>query len=95
MTSFTSESDSNTFAGEKIQRHIYYFFSLTTDVNRSSQNPRVPAAQSSVTGCIPGVRVHYIFASGCLFKLQIPFRLQLMATLNEGDKRQMWEFIRV
>ena len=94
MTSFTSESDSNTFAGEKIQRHIYYFFSLTTDVNRSSQNPRVPAAQSRVNDCIPGVRVHYIFASGCLFKL-IHFRLQSMATLNEGDQYQMWEFIRV
>ena len=47
MRGLTSESDSNTFfAGEETQRHFsYYFFSLTTDINRASKNPRVPAAQ--------------------------------------------------
>jgi hypothetical protein len=61
MASFTSESDSNTFAGEEMQRHLsYYFFSLTTDMNPASQNPRVPAAWDGLTGYVPGVCVHYI-----------------------------------
>lgn len=30
------------------------------------------------------------FASVCL---SVPFRLQLMANLKEGDQEQMWEFI--
>ena len=61
MTSFTSESNSNPFAGEEMQRHLsYYFFSLTTDVNRVSQNPLVPAAQSvNLNTGVPGVRVHF------------------------------------
>ena len=46
MTGLTSESDPSTFSGEEMQRHLsYYFFSLTTDINRSSKNPRVPAAK--------------------------------------------------
>ena len=47
MQGLTSESDSNTFfAGEETQGHLsFYFFSLTTDINRASKNPRVPAAQ--------------------------------------------------
>ena len=45
MTSLTSESDSNTCAGEERHHLSYYFFSLTTDINRASKNPRVPAAQ--------------------------------------------------
>ena len=94
MASLISESDSTTFTSEEMQRHLsYYYFSLTTDMNRVSQNPRVPTAQRDmVTGCAPGVRVHYFFASGCL---SIPFRLQVMATLEEGDQLQMWEFIRI
>jgi hypothetical protein len=73
-----------------MQRHLSYsFFSLTTDLNRASQNPRVPALQE---GKELGVRVHDFFTSGCLLIL---FRLQSMATLKEGDKWQMWEFIRV
>ena len=61
-------------------------------MNRVSQNPQVPAAQQGADGQSPGVRVQLFiyFASGCLL---IPFRLQLMATLKEGDQWQMWEFI--
>ena len=36
----------------------YYFFSLTTDMNLASRNPRVPAAQPNMVNT-PGVRVHY------------------------------------
>ena len=43
-----------------MQRHLLY--SLTTDMNRFSQNPRVPAAQQGIT-VKPGVRVHYYFCS--------------------------------
>ena len=76
-----------------MQRHLsYYFFSLTTDINGVCQNPRVPAAERSMTITAPGVRAHCFFASGCL---SIPFRLQSMATLEEGDQWQMWEFIRI
>ena len=58
MASFTSESNLTTFAGEEMQRHLpYYFFSLTTDVNRVSQNTLVPTAQQGAKG--PGVRFHY------------------------------------
>ena len=89
MARLTSECDSNTFADE-IQYHLSYsFFSLTTDMNRDTQNPRVPAVQDGKRG-VYGVRVHYFFASGCL---SIPFRLQSMAALKEGDQWQMWEFI--
>ena len=83
MASFTSESDSNTIiAGEEQRDLSYYFFSLTTDINRASKNPQVPT----------GVRVLFFFASGCL---SIPFGVQFlrMATLKEGNERQMWEFI--
>ena len=73
-----------------MQRHFpYYFFSLTTDMNHISLNLQVPTAQQG-RSYAPGVRLHYFFASGCL---SIPFRLQLMTTLKEGDQRQMWEFI--
>ena len=93
VASITSESDSNTFAGEEMQRHLlYYFFSLTTDMNPFSPIPQVPAAKPGRRNNtnIAGVRVHYFFASGCL---SIPFRLQSMATLNLGNPWQMWEFI--
>jgi hypothetical protein len=53
---------SNTFAGEEMQLHLslsYYFYSLTTDINRVSQNPRVPAAHGGMLNSSPGVRVHY------------------------------------
>ena len=70
----------------------YYFSSLTADMNRVSQNPQVPAAQRGADGQSPGVRVLFFFASGCLSN---PFRLQVMATLKEGDPWQMWEFIRI
>ena len=72
---------------------VLFLFSLTTDINRVSQNPLVPALlQKPNRRNDPGVRVDFFFASGCL---SITFRLQTMATLKEGDQRQMWEFIRV
>ena len=44
-----------------MQLHLSYnFFSLTTDVNRVSHNPRVPTAQQGVKDS-PGVRVHYFY----------------------------------
>ena len=71
-----------------------FFFSLTTDINRVSPNPLVPAAEQQKQRPYnsPGVRIHNFFASGCK---SIPFRLQTMATLSEGDHWQTWEFIRV
>ena len=86
-----------------MQRHLsYYFFSLTTDINRASKNPRVPAARppqrnffkkrDSDDAYAPGVRVLFFLL---LAVSQSPFVLQLMATLKEGDHWQMWEFIRV
>ena len=43
-----------------MQRHLsYYFFSLTTDINRVSRNARVPAAQRGVNG--HGVCLRYFF----------------------------------
>ena len=89
MANRTSKSDSNTFAREETQHH--YSFSLTTDMNCISQNPRVPVAnQETYFGS--GVRV-YNFTS--VF-LSIPFFLQRMASLEkEGDQWQMWEFIRM
>ena len=81
-----------------MQHHfLYYFFSLTTDMNNFSRNPRVPAVQDGkpkYDPCGPGVsgvRVLF-FASG---NLSIPLRLQTMASLKEGDQRQMWEFIHI
>ena len=61
-------------------------------MNQFYQNQRVPAAQPGEDNNAPGVRVHYYFASG---RPSILFRLQLMATLREGDEWQMWEFIPV
>jgi hypothetical protein len=64
MESITSESDSSTFSGEEMQRHLSKFFSLTTDVNPASQNPRVPGSAAhrgmrfELESNIPGVRVH-------------------------------------
>ena len=77
--------------------HTIFFFSLTTDINRTSQNPQVPEAQPGFYESddlnVPGVRVLlFCFVSGCV---SIPIRLQSMATLKEGDELQMWEFIRV
>ena len=73
---------------------VGFFFSLTTDINRVSPNLLVPATEQHKPGKYndPGVRIHNFFASGCQ---SIPFRLQTMATLNEGDHWQMCEFIRV
>ena len=73
-----------------MQHHMsfyIFFFSLTTDVHHSSQNPPVPAAYY-INGVpeddrIPGVRIHNFFVFGCL---SIPFRLQSMTTLNECGK---------
>jgi hypothetical protein len=64
-------------------------------MNPLSKNPRVPAAQPAVVDnwSVPGVRVHYYFL--LLVFLSIPFRLQSMAPLKEGDQWQMWEFIRI
>ena len=75
-----------------MQHHLSYY-SLTPEMNSFSQNPRVPAVQEGQRNAIrsvPGVRVHCFFASGYL---SIPFRLQSMAPLKEGDQWQMWEFI--
>ena len=45
-----------------MQRHLSFFFSLTTDINQVSQNPLVPAApQKSITIYDPGVRVDFFF----------------------------------
>ena len=69
---------------------MLYFFSLTTDMNRFSQNLQVPAAKDgNAYGIVSGVRVHFFFDFDYL---SIPFRLQSMATLKEGDQWQMWEF---
>ena len=65
-------------------------FSLTTNMDRVSQNPRVPAAHPDRHYTAPGVRVHYF-----LLLVVCQFSFQLMATLKEGDKWQMWEFIRI
>jgi hypothetical protein len=72
---------------------ILIFFSLTTDMNRASQNLRVPAVQRDTYG-VPGVCACSFFFL-LLADLLIPFRLQSMATLKEDDQLQMWEFIRV
>ena len=89
MASLTSECDFNTFAGKEIQHTI--FFSLTTYTNPYHPNPRVPAVQNGKGG-VYGVRVHFFLAFGYL---SIPFRLQSVDELKEGDQWQMWEFIRV
>ena len=72
MASSTSESDSNTFECEEMQYHLsYYFFSLTTDVNCSAQNPQVPAVKKDIgyySAC--GVRVLFFFL---LAICQFPF----------------------
>ena len=61
MAGFTSESDSNTIiAGEEKRGLSYYFFSVTTDINRASKNPQVPEAQSEYyPGSTYGVCVHF------------------------------------
>ena len=94
MASLTSKSDSNTSGSEETQHHYIihavFFFSLTTDVNRVSLNPKVPVALG-IRGDY-GVRVHYLLLQAfCQFSL----RRQTMATLKEGDQLQMWEFIRI
>ena len=92
IASFTSESDSKHL--EAASGHTTKFFSLTTDMNRDSRNPRVPAVQpgSNLKGNALGVRVQYYFCFCLSFN---PFRLQTMANLKEGDQWQMWEFIPV
>ena len=49
--------------------YIILFFSLTTDMNRVSQNLRVPTARG-VSDYDPGVRVHYFLL---LAVCQFPF----------------------
>ena len=45
------------FVSEEMQLHLsYYFFSLTRDMNRHSQNPKVPTAKENNKND-PGVRV--------------------------------------
>ena len=69
MATLTSKSESTIFAGEKMHRHLSYdIFSLTTEMSRVSQNPRVPTAQrdSFLSSTVSAVCVHYFFASGCL-----------------------------
>ena len=89
MASFTSESDSNSFAGEMQPHWSYYFFSLTTDVNRIYQNPVVPTVTQNWYNNIK-VRAHFVLHPAVC---QFPIRLQSMVTLKEGDQWQMWEFI--
>ena len=96
LAGITSESDSNTIIASEERRDLsYYFFSLTTDINRASKNPRVPVPFCSGLNYSDrdGVRVLFFFASGCL---SIPSGLQglAMATMKEGNQSQMWEFIR-
>ena len=69
MASLTSESDSTPITGEEMQRHLsYHFFSLTTDTNRVSQNPRVPVAQQDAEQWSLGVRVHnFLLLAVCQF----------------------------
>ena len=76
MESFTSEYDSNTFTGEKMQRDLLsYFFSLTTDINRVSQKPLVPVNMQTLaptsTYCNgSGVRVDcFLLPAVCRFPL--------------------------
>ena len=60
IAGFTSESDFNTIiAGEEQRDLSYYFFSLTTDIDRASKNPQVPEASQSgfFSGLNSGVRV--------------------------------------
>ena len=94
MATFTSESDTTHLQARRCSVICHtIFFSLTTDIYRVSQNPLVPAApQKQGRYNDPGVRVHYILL---LAVLSIPFRLQSMATLEEGNEWQMWEFIRI
>ena len=61
-------------------------------MNHTSLNPRVPAVQPGSGDNAPGVRVHYFLF---LTVSYVNSRLQKMATLEEGNQRQMWEFIRV
>ena len=80
ITTSTSESDSNTLAGEEMQHHLsYYFFSLTTDMNRDSQNLRVPQAAEQDKVIIPkhsvrGVCPFFFFPAVChLTHWHLPF----------------------
>ena len=68
MASLTSESDSNTFVREMQHHHCHtVFFSLTTNMNRDSQNPRVPGVPDG-KGDIYGVRVHnFLLLAICQF----------------------------
>ena len=50
IASLTSESDSTTFAGEEMQRHVCCFFSLTMDMNRVSENSRLGAWGATIHG---------------------------------------------
>ena len=82
----TSESDSNTFAGNIIYHTI--FQSHYGHKSRLSEFTSTHGARSQWSrGACP-----LFLTSDCL---SIPFRLQSMATLKEGDQFQMWEFIRV
>ena len=88
MASFTSESDSNSFAGEMQPHWSYYFFSLTTDVNRVYQNPVVPTVTQNWYNNIK-VRAHFVLHPAVC---QFPFRLQTMA---KGFDYNNFEGVRV
>ena len=79
------------FSGEDAVSFVILFFSLTTDVNGVSQNPRV---LSNPPDCVYNIKVVRVPFSFC-FWLSISFRLQSMDILKEGDHWQMWELIRI
>ena len=85
MTGLTSESDSNTFSGEEMHHLSYYFFSLTTDINRASKNPRVPAAKPDSDKhddkYVLGVRVFFF-----CFRLSVNFLSSPVNGYSEGRR---------
>ena len=67
ITTSTSESDFNILQARRYNIICHtIFFSLTTNMNHDSQNPRVPTAQDKG---VPGCAVHgvcpFFFPSGC------------------------------
>ena len=60
-------------------------------MNQDSQNPRVPAVKLGNNNA-PGVCVHYFLL---LTVCHVNSLFQIMATLEEGNYWQMWEFIRL
>ena len=60
MAVFTSESDSNTIAGEEQRDLLHYFFSLTTDISESKK-PRVAVALRNFKDDSFPVRVPFFY----------------------------------